>query len=336
MTSKTQKLLALLDGQPVIPVLKIERAADAVPLARALARGGLRAIEITLRTDEALECIRRVAAEVEDCIVGAGTILSARHFDEAVAVGSKFIVSPGLTRELAAHAAQSDVPLLPGTITPGEIMGALEAGLDFLKFFPAEQAGGASFLKALALAHCRSKILPDRWHLGQERQGLSQPAERRLRRRLVGRPPTTWSRQATGPASRRLPPKRTSCARTEFLALEQFPGKVCSGFPSAMHKNKKIERFPRFEETRKRSSPQREKVRPKTKKAAQVSPRGFLIVLMLISSSRTGPPRGISRLCRRTCGHLPTGRPAGSPPCKPRSEPSEPCCRQSRAPWCWS
>ncbi|GAA4119525.1 2-dehydro-3-deoxy-phosphogluconate aldolase [Aminobacter aganoensis] len=160
MTSKTQKLLALLDGQPVIPVLKIERAADAVPLARALARGGLRAIEITLRTDEALECIRRVAAEVEDCIVGAGTILNARHFDEAVAAGSKFIVSPGLTRELAAHAAKSDVPLLPGTITPGEIMGALEAGLDFLKFFPAEQAGGAPFLKALASPIADVKFCP--------------------------------------------------------------------------------------------------------------------------------------------------------------------------------
>lgn len=160
MTSKTQKLLALLDGQPVIPVLKIERAVDAVPLARALARGGLRAIEITLRTDEALECIRRVAAEVEDCIVGAGTILNVRQFDEAVAAGSKFIVSPGLTRELIAHAATSDVPLLPGTITPGEIMAAREAGLDFLKFFPAEQAGGAPFLKALASPIADVKFCP--------------------------------------------------------------------------------------------------------------------------------------------------------------------------------
>ncbi|WP_406872492.1 2-dehydro-3-deoxy-phosphogluconate aldolase [Aminobacter sp. P9b] len=160
MTSKTQKLLALLDGQPVIPVLKIERAVDAVPLARALARGGLRAIEITLRTDEALECIRRVAAEVEDCIVGAGTILNARQFDEAVAAGSKFIVSPGLTRELIVHAATSDVPLLPGTITPGEIMAAREAGLDFLKFFPAEQAGGAPFLKALASPIADVKFCP--------------------------------------------------------------------------------------------------------------------------------------------------------------------------------
>lgn len=150
MSNKTEKLLSLLDGQPVIPVLKIAKAADAVPLARALARGGLRVIEITLRTPEALEAVRRVAGEVEDAIVGAGTILSARQFEEAAAAGSKFIVSPGVTRELLAAGRASEVPLLPGAITPGEIMTAREAGLDFLKFFPAEQAGGAAFLKALA------------------------------------------------------------------------------------------------------------------------------------------------------------------------------------------
>ena len=150
MASKTEKLLSLLDGQPVIPVLKIDRVADAVPLARALARGGLRVIEITLRTADALECIRRAAGEVEEAVVGAGTILDGRQFDEAAAAGSKFIVSPGVTRELLAAASDSEVPLLPGAITPGEIMTAREAGLDFLKFFPAEQAGGAAFLKSLA------------------------------------------------------------------------------------------------------------------------------------------------------------------------------------------
>ncbi|MGN6144392.1 MAG: 2-dehydro-3-deoxy-phosphogluconate aldolase [Mesorhizobium sp.] len=148
--SKTERLLALLDGQPVIPVLKITDVAHAVPLARALARGGLKAIEITLRTPDALECIRRVAAEVPEAVVGAGTILSASQFDEAASAGSKFIVSPGITRELLAAARDSEVPLLPGAITPGEMMAAREAGLDFLKFFPAEQAGGAAFLKALA------------------------------------------------------------------------------------------------------------------------------------------------------------------------------------------
>ncbi len=150
MSAKTEKFLSLLDGQPVIPVLKIERAADAVPLARALARGGLKVIEITLRTKEALEAIRRAAGEVEEAVVGAGTILSARQFDEAAKAGSRFIVSPGITREVLAAGNGSEVPLLPGAITPSEIMTAAEAGLDFLKFFPAEQAGGAPFLKSLA------------------------------------------------------------------------------------------------------------------------------------------------------------------------------------------
>lgn len=150
MPSKTEILLDLLAGQPVIPVIRIENAKDAVPLARALAAGGLRAIEITLRTSDALESIRRVAAEVPEAIVGAGTILSPKQFEQACEAGSKFIVSPGLTQNLIAAAADSPVPLLPGTITPGEIMTARDAGIDFLKFFPAEQAGGASFLKSLA------------------------------------------------------------------------------------------------------------------------------------------------------------------------------------------
>ena len=150
MSTKTAELLALVGGQPVIPVLKIEDAAAAVPLARTLARGGLRAVEVTLRTPAALEAIRRVAAEVEEAVVGAGTLLDAGQLEAAQAAGPRFIVSPGLTREVLAAAAGSAVPLLPGAITPGEIMAAREAGLDFLKFFPAEQAGGAAFLKALA------------------------------------------------------------------------------------------------------------------------------------------------------------------------------------------
>lgn len=150
MPSKTEKLLSLLDGQPVIPVIKIERAEDAVPLARALAAGGLRVIEITLRTKDALEAIRRAAEEVPEAVVGAGTILSPRQFREAAEAGSQFIVSPGLTRNLIDAAADSPVPLLPGAITPGEIMTARDAGIDFLKFFPAEQAGGVDFIRALA------------------------------------------------------------------------------------------------------------------------------------------------------------------------------------------
>ncbi|MET0943100.1 MAG: 2-dehydro-3-deoxy-phosphogluconate aldolase [Mesorhizobium sp.] len=160
MSNKSELLLSLLDGQPVIPVLKIERAEDAVPLAQALAKGGLRMIEITLRTPEAVEAIRRAAGEVEEAIVGAGTILSAAQFEEAAKAGSRFIVSPGLTKEVLAAGGNSDVPLLPGAITPSEIMTAQEAGLDFLKFFPAEQAGGAAFLKSLASPFAGIRFCP--------------------------------------------------------------------------------------------------------------------------------------------------------------------------------
>lgn len=150
MAQNTTALLPVLQGQPVIPVIRIERVADAVPLARALAAGGLPAIEITLRTPVALEAIRSVASEVPEALVGAGTILNARQFDEAARAGARFIVSPGLTPALVAAAKGNPVPLLPGAVTPGEIMSAADSGYALLKFFPAEQAGGVAYLKALA------------------------------------------------------------------------------------------------------------------------------------------------------------------------------------------
>jgi 2-dehydro-3-deoxyphosphogluconate aldolase / (4S)-4-hydroxy-2-oxoglutarate aldolase len=147
---KAEQLLKVLKAQPVIPVLLIDNAKDAVPLARALAKGGLPAIEITLRTKDALEAIKRCANEVEECIVGAGTILNPKHFEQAEKAGSKFIVSPGCTNDLRKAASGSKVPLLPGAITPSEIMKMLDHGYSVLKFFPAEQAGGAAFLKSLS------------------------------------------------------------------------------------------------------------------------------------------------------------------------------------------
>ena len=157
---KTGPLLAIAAAQPVIPVLKIARVEDAVPLARALAKGGLPAIEITLRTPAALDAIRAVAREVPEAVVGAGTILDARQFGEAASAGARFIVSPGFTPQLRDAAADSAVPLLPGAITPGEIMAAAEAGYSFLKFFPAEQAGGLAFLKALASPFAGIRFCP--------------------------------------------------------------------------------------------------------------------------------------------------------------------------------
>jgi 2-dehydro-3-deoxyphosphogluconate aldolase/(4S)-4-hydroxy-2-oxoglutarate aldolase len=150
MGDKTEKLLSTLKLQPVVPVLIIEDAKTAVPLARALVAGGLKAIEITLRTAAALEAVRLVAQEVEGAVVGAGTILNAAHYAAAVDAGSQFIVSPGTTQELLDVARQSDIPLLPGAATASEVMALREEGYKVLKFFPAEQAGGAAYLKALS------------------------------------------------------------------------------------------------------------------------------------------------------------------------------------------
>ncbi|MGB3502492.1 MAG: 2-dehydro-3-deoxy-phosphogluconate aldolase [Mesorhizobium sp.] len=150
MTQKTDLLLPVMTGQPVIPVLKITRLEHAVPLARALARGGLTAVEITLRTPVAIDAIKAVAKEVPEAVAGAGTILNARQFEQAAGAGARFIVSPGATDQVLAAAGNSDVPLLPGAVTSSEIMKAAEHGYSLLKFFPAEQAGGAAYLKSLS------------------------------------------------------------------------------------------------------------------------------------------------------------------------------------------
>jgi 2-dehydro-3-deoxyphosphogluconate aldolase/(4S)-4-hydroxy-2-oxoglutarate aldolase len=121
-----------------------------VPLARALVAGGLKAIEITLRTAGALDAVRAVADEVEGAEVGSGTVLNAAQWEAAVEAGSKFIVSPGTTQELLDVARDSHVPLLPGAATASEVMALREEGYKVLKFFPAEQAGGAAYLKALS------------------------------------------------------------------------------------------------------------------------------------------------------------------------------------------
>ena len=134
---------------PVIPVIVVERAADALPLARALVAGGLRALEVTLRTPAALEAIRAMS-EVPDAVVGAGTVLDASQFDAAVAAGARFVVSPGFADEVHAAARATRIAWLPGVATATEIMRARGAGLRRLKFFPAESAGGIGALKGFA------------------------------------------------------------------------------------------------------------------------------------------------------------------------------------------
>jgi 2-dehydro-3-deoxyphosphogluconate aldolase/(4S)-4-hydroxy-2-oxoglutarate aldolase len=141
--------LELMRIGPVIPVMVIDDADDAVPLARALVKGGLRVLEVTLRTPAALEAVRRIAREVGDAIVGVGTITEPEHFASAAAAGARFGVSPGLTPALIAAAKASGIPLLPGVMTPSEIIAARAAGFHQLKLFPAQQAGGLAMLKAL-------------------------------------------------------------------------------------------------------------------------------------------------------------------------------------------
>jgi len=134
---------------PVIPVIVIDREADAVPLAQALVTGGLRVLEVTLRTASGLAAIRAMTA-VPNAIVGAGTVLDAEQFDQAVAAGARFVVSPGYADDLLAAAKRTGVPWLPGVATATEIMRARGAGLRHLKFFPAESSGGVAALKSFA------------------------------------------------------------------------------------------------------------------------------------------------------------------------------------------
>jgi len=143
-------IAAIAGRAPVIPVLTIERVADAVPLARALVKGGLPVLEVTLRTPVALDALRAMAAEVPEAMVGAGTVLNAEQLDQAKRAGARFLVSPGCTRALAAAAGASGLPFLPGVQTVSEAMALSEQGFRLMKFFPADQAGGLGWLKAVA------------------------------------------------------------------------------------------------------------------------------------------------------------------------------------------
>ena len=142
--------LDLMRVGPVIPVIVIDDLAQAVPLARALVAGGVRVLEVTLRTRVALDAILAITREVDDAIVGVGTISRAEHFQQAVDVGARFGVSPGLTDELVDAAQASRLPLLPGVMTPSDVIAARAAGFFAMKLFPAQQAGGIGMLKALS------------------------------------------------------------------------------------------------------------------------------------------------------------------------------------------
>ncbi len=135
---------------PVIPVLTIDKVADAVPLARALVKGGLPVLEITFRTAAAIDALKAIATEVPDAVIGAGTVLSEDQLDRAQRAGARFVVSPGCTPALAAAALKVAIPFLPGVQTVSEAMALLEQGFRLLKFFPADASGGLNWLKAVA------------------------------------------------------------------------------------------------------------------------------------------------------------------------------------------
>ena len=144
----------------IIPVVVIDDAKDAVPLAKALCEGGLPVAEVTFRTDAAEEAIRLMAEACPEMLVGAGTVLTTEQVDRSVAAGAKFIVSPGLNPKVVKYCQEKNVPITPGTARPTDIEMALELGLEVVKFFPAEQNGGLPMIKAMAAPYTKVKFMP--------------------------------------------------------------------------------------------------------------------------------------------------------------------------------
>ncbi len=145
----TTSIKGIMYTSPVIPVMVINQLDQAVPLAHALVEGGLNVLEITLRTPVALDAIKHIKAEVPGAIVGAGTIINTDTLDKAIAAGSEFLVSPGVTDSLIDAAISTGVPILPGVISPSEAMRLMEKGITEMKFFPAEAAGGVPMIKSI-------------------------------------------------------------------------------------------------------------------------------------------------------------------------------------------
>jgi len=145
----TASIKEIMNTSPVVPVMVINKLEHAVPLAEALVKGGLKVLEITLRTPVAIDAIKRIKAEVPGAIVGAGTVINLETLRLAIDAGSEFLVSPGVTESLLDAALKTGVPILPGVISPSEVMRLLEKGVTEMKFFPAEAAGGIPMLKSI-------------------------------------------------------------------------------------------------------------------------------------------------------------------------------------------
>lgn len=144
----------------VVPVVVLNDASDALPLAKALTEGGLPCAEVTFRTQAAEESIRLMSEKYPEMLVGAGTVLTTDQVDRAMAAGAKFIVSPGFDPEIVDYCIQKEIPVFPGCITPSEVAQAVKRGLKVVKFFPAEQAGGVAMIKAMAAPYTMVKFMP--------------------------------------------------------------------------------------------------------------------------------------------------------------------------------
>ncbi|MDE6883496.1 MAG: bifunctional 4-hydroxy-2-oxoglutarate aldolase/2-dehydro-3-deoxy-phosphogluconate aldolase [Lachnospiraceae bacterium] len=144
----------------VVPVVVLEETKDALPLAKALVEGGLPCAEVTFRTEAAEESIRLMSEKYPEMLVGAGTVLTTKQVDRAAAAGAKFIVSPGFDPEIVDYCLEKKIPVFPGCITPSEVAQAVKRGLEVVKFFPAEQAGGVAMIKAMAAPYTMVKFMP--------------------------------------------------------------------------------------------------------------------------------------------------------------------------------
>lgn len=152
--------IPFLAENPIVPVVVLDRVEDAVPTARALLEGGIRSAEVTFRTPVAIDCIDAIASGVPEITVGAGTVVNKEQARRALAAGAKFLVSPGVSKQVAKVATEANVPLLPGIANPTDIMETLKWGLEVVKFFPASALGGLGLLKAFAGPFPQMKFMP--------------------------------------------------------------------------------------------------------------------------------------------------------------------------------
>ena len=155
-----ENLIKKISDIGVVPVIKIDNAKDAVPLANALKKGGICCAEVTFRTDAAEEAIRLISQEFPDFLVAAGTVLTPKQADVAMAAGASFIVSPGLNPVVVKHCIEKGYPIIPGVCTPSEVEMGMSLGLSYLKFFPAEAAGGVNMIKSMAAPYTKIKFMP--------------------------------------------------------------------------------------------------------------------------------------------------------------------------------